>query len=70
MREPIRPYVLNDRGEEKESVEFMKRCELMKKLDRPILYLDFETYAQGQKHDSPTGAIKPRSIVICYPPLL
>jgi len=67
VREPVRPYVLGDRklayypneGEEKDTSEFMRRTEPKKKVDRPILYLDFETYIQGRNRNSETLVIEP-----------
>ena len=37
----------------------MKHTEPKKKLERPILYLDFETYVQDHKRNSETVVIEP-----------
>ena len=78
MCEPIHPSKLGDRklayypneGEEKESTEFMTCTKPKKKLERPILYLDFETDIQGSKCDCKNLVIEAPTHPGFYPPLL
>ena len=74
VHEPVCPYVLGEHklayypneGEEK----FMTCTEPKKKVDRPILYLDFEMYVQGHKRDCKNLVIEPPLHPDLLPPII